>query len=88
MPAPDHNAELVIDPTSERLEVLEPFEPHWSGETVAKGSLEFENLRCLLRVRGKCTTDEISAAGKWLRFKGHLSNIRCCDRPPSLFPRR
>lgn len=71
-PTPDPATEIQIDPQSTRLELLQPFEPHWPDVTKP---LEFEGLRCLLRIRGKCTTDEISAAGKWLKFKGHLSNI-------------
>ncbi|KAH8917319.1 aconitate hydratase [Atractiella rhizophila] len=71
MPAPQPETEIVIDPKSTRLELLEPFEPHWAvGE-----KREFEDLAVLIRIRGKCTTDEISAAGKWLKYKGHLSNI-------------
>jgi aconitase A len=76
-PTPAPETQIVIDPSSSRLELLEPFAPHWTAEQVADPSakLEFEGIRCLLRVRGKCTTDEISAAGPWLKYKGHLSNI-------------
>ena len=76
-PEPEVDTEIVIDPESSRLELLQPFEPHFSQEQVmdAKAPLELTDLRCLLRVRGKCTTDEISAAGPWLKYKGHLSNI-------------
>lgn len=76
-PQPEPETEIVIDPSSSRLELLQPFAPHWTAEQIADPSvkLEFETIRCLLRVRGKCTTDEISAAGPWLKYKGHLSNI-------------
>jgi aconitate hydratase len=57
----------VIDPASQRLQRLAPFPP-----TTADVLPE---LRVLLKARGKCTTDHISAAGKWLRFRGHLENI-------------
>ena len=60
-------AEIKIRPESERLAVLEPFPP-WSGT-------DLRNLRLLLKARGKCTTDHISPAGPWLRFRGHLDNI-------------
>ncbi|KAH9441881.1 hypothetical protein Pst134EA_032142 [Puccinia striiformis f. sp. tritici] len=66
--------QISIDPNSDRLEILQPFEPHWNL-ALNQQPLEFNDLKCLLRIQGKCTTDEISAAGKWLKFKGHLSNI-------------
>ncbi|KAI8443501.1 aconitate hydratase 1 [Phakopsora pachyrhizi] len=72
-PIPKPETNLSVNPNSARLELLKPFEPHWSEKDGQP--LEFNNLRCLIRIRGKCTTDEISAAGKWLKFKGHLSNI-------------
>ncbi|MBB5348163.1 aconitate hydratase [Desulfoprunum benzoelyticum] len=59
--------EIKIRPESERLAILDPFPP-WSGA-------DFRNLRLLLKARGKCTTDHISPAGPWLRFRGHLDNI-------------
>ncbi len=59
--------EVIVDPNSERLQLLEPF-PAWPGD-------DFENLPVLLKAVGKCTTDHISAAGPWLRFRGHLDNI-------------
>ncbi|MBI1991961.1 MAG: aconitate hydratase [Candidatus Omnitrophica bacterium] len=59
--------EVVIAPTSERLQRLEPF-PAWDGK-------DFEKLPILVKVRGQCTTDHISPAGKWLRFRGHLDRI-------------
>lgn len=58
---------VVISPTSSRLAVLEPFTPFPSGDLTA--------LRVLYKVKGQCTTDTISAAGPWLKFKGHLPNI-------------
>jgi aconitase A len=57
----------VIDESSDRLQLLESFEP-WDGQ-------EFRDLRLLIKVAGKCTTDHISAAGPWLKYKGHLENI-------------
>ncbi|KAI9590982.1 aconitate hydratase mitochondrial precursor [Syncephalis fuscata] len=63
----DANQSVVIDPASARLQVLDPF-PAWSGE-------ELTDLRVLVRAQGKCTTDHISAAGPWLKYKGHLENI-------------
>lgn len=78
LPTPVPETIIAISPTSTRLELLAPFSPHFSAEAFADPSipLEFANLRCLVRIRGKCTTDEISAAGAWLKYKGHLSNIR------------
>ncbi len=59
--------EVVIPPASERLQRLEPF-PAWDGK-------ELERLPVLIKVSGPCTTDHISPAGKWLRFRGHLDRI-------------
>ncbi len=59
---------VEIDPRSERLQLLEPFEP-WN---LAK---DFTNLAILVKAKGKCTTDHISPAGKWLAYRGHLANI-------------
>jgi aconitate hydratase len=59
--------EVAISPDSERLAFLEPFEP-WDGR-------DFERLPVLMKARGKCTTDHISQAGPWLRFRGHLDRI-------------
>lgn len=58
---------IQIAPTSQRLQRLAPFDP-WSGK-------ELESMAVLVKVKGKCTTDHISAAGSWLRFKGHLENL-------------
>jgi len=59
--------DVVVKPGSERLELLEPF-PAWDGEDLTA-------LRVLLKAVGKCTTDHISPAGPWLRYRGHLTNI-------------
>lgn len=58
---------VKVSPTSERLALLNPFSP-WDGK-------DFTGLRLLLKAKGKCTTDHISPAGPWLRFRGHLDNI-------------
>ncbi|KAF9786107.1 aconitate hydratase [Thelephora terrestris] len=73
MPEPQPGTEVVIKPDSQRLEVLRPFESHF-GPHNPRG-LELPPLKVLMRVRGKCTTDHISAAGKWLKYKGHITNI-------------
>ncbi|EIW69283.1 hypothetical protein TREMEDRAFT_68617 [Tremella mesenterica DSM 1558] len=69
-PEPVSETEVKISKDSQRLEVLEPFDSVFED-----GPRELEGLTCLLRVRGKCTTDHISAAGAWLKYKGHLTNI-------------
>ena len=56
-----------MDPQSNRLQLLQPFNG-WNGK-------ELKNLLVLVKVKGKCTTDHISAAGPWLKYKGHLDNI-------------
>ncbi|GAB1415836.1 aconitate hydratase [Paludibacter sp.] len=61
------NIEVNIDPNSNRLQKLEPFAP-WDGK-------DLTDLSLLIKVKGKCTTDHISMAGPWLRFRGHLDNI-------------
>jgi aconitate hydratase len=67
-PAEDgSNIEIVVNPKSERLQLLEPFEP--SDEK------DFLMMRLLIKAKGKCTTDHISMAGPWLRYRGHLDNI-------------
>jgi len=58
--------EVVVSPTSERLQLLEPFTP--IGSTI-------DGAKLLIKAKGKCTTDHISMAGPWLRFRGHLDNI-------------
>ena len=57
---PDPSVQIAISPDSTRLELLQPFEPHFSRAQIddANAPLELTNMRCLLRVRGKCTTDE------------------------------
>lgn len=60
-------ARIAIDEKSERLQKLEAFSP-WDGK-------DFEGLRVLLKAKGKCTTDHISPAGSWLRYRGHLDKI-------------
>lgn len=67
-PAADGSSvSVVVSPTSERLQLLEPFKP-WNGENITGAKL-------LIKAFGKCTTDHISMAGPWLRFRGHLDNI-------------
>lgn len=58
---------VSIDPLSQRLQILQPF-PAWDGRDIIKQTL-------LIKAKGKCTTDHISMAGPWLRFRGHLDNI-------------
>ena len=58
---------VIVNPDSERLQLLNPFEP-WKGENLT-------DLKLLIKTQGKCTTDHISMAGPWLRFRGHLDNI-------------
>tara|TARA_Y100000590_G_scaffold469467_1_gene657219 strand:+ start:10828 stop:13086 length:2259 start_codon:yes stop_codon:yes gene_type:complete len=59
--------EIKVNPLSKRLQLLIPFDP-WDGENIS-------GIKLLIKVRGKCTTDHISMAGPWLRFRGHLDNI-------------
>ncbi|MCB0804169.1 MAG: aconitate hydratase [Bacteroidales bacterium] len=67
-PAEDgSHVEVIVKPDSERLQLLTPFEP-WNGK-------DFKGLRLLIKAKGKCTTDHISMAGPWLRYRGHLDNI-------------
>ncbi|TXK72317.1 aconitate hydratase [Mesonia sp. HuA40] len=61
------SVEVKVSPTSERLQLLTPFEP-WDGKNITGAKL-------LIKAHGKCTTDHISMAGPWLRFRGHLDNI-------------
>ena len=61
------NINVVVKPDSERLQLLTPFEP-WNGENITGAKL-------LIKAFGKCTTDHISMAGPWLRYRGHLDNI-------------
>ncbi|KAI5991610.1 aconitate hydratase [Pisolithus albus] len=73
MPKPEPETEVIVKKASQRLELLEPFPSHF-GPHNPRG-LELPALKVLMRVRGKCTTDHISAAGPWLKYKGHLTNI-------------
>ena len=66
-PLDGSNIEVVVDPNSDRLQLLEPFEK-WDGN-------DFIYMPVLMKAKGKCTTDHISAAGKWLKFRGHIENI-------------
>jgi aconitate hydratase len=58
---------VAVSPTSDRLQLLEPFSA-WDGKDLI-------GLRLLLKAKGKCTTDHISMAGPWLKYRGHLDNI-------------
>lgn len=67
-PPPDGSKVPVdVDPQSQRLQLLSPF-PKWDGR-------DLEDMVVLIKVKGKCTTDHISAAGPWLKYRGHLDNI-------------
>ncbi len=67
-PAEDgRGIQIRVNPQSERLQLLTPFEP-WHGS-------DFDDMRLLIKAKGKCTTDHISMAGPWLRYRGHLENI-------------
>ena len=58
---------VTVNPNSNRLQILEPW-PSWDGQ-------DFNNMPVLVKAAGKCTTDHISPAGAWLRFRGHLNNL-------------
>jgi len=58
---------VAVSPTSDRLQLLAPFSA-WEG-------VDLKNLRLLIKAKGKCTTDHISMAGPWLKYRGHLDNI-------------
>jgi len=67
-PAEDgSHAEVMVKPDSQRLQLLESF-PAWDGKNIT-------GARLLIKAKGKCTTDHISMAGPWLRYRGHLDNI-------------
>jgi aconitate hydratase len=66
-PVNGSHIDILINPESERIQLLEPF-AEWDGK-------DFSNLKLLIKVLGKCTTDHISMAGSWLKFRGHLDNI-------------
>lgn len=61
------SVEVKVDPNSKRIQLLDKFAA-WDGN-------DFEDMQLLLKAKGKCTTDHISMAGPWLRFRGHLDNI-------------
>ena len=69
IPPAEHGESVQVDipPTSERLQLLQPF-PKWDGK-------DFEKLPLLIKTKGKTTTDHISPAGPWLKFRGHLDRI-------------
>lgn len=67
-PAEDGSkVQVEVSPTSDRLQLLEPF-PAWKEN-------DLKNLKLLIKAKGKCTTDHISMAGPWLKYRGHLDNI-------------
>lgn len=66
-PVDGSGVSIDVDPTSNRLQLLTPF-AKWHGG-------DLKDMRVLIKVKGKCTTDHISAAGPWLKFRGHLENI-------------
>ncbi|MBK6347730.1 MAG: aconitate hydratase [Bacteroidales bacterium] len=66
-PADGSALSVIVQPDSKRLQLLAPFAA-WDGE-------DMKDLRLLIKAKGKCTTDHISMAGPWLRFRGHLDNI-------------
>lgn len=67
-PAEDGSGiEVVVSPNSKRLQLLSPFAP-WDGKNIT-------GMKLLIKAKGKCTTDHISMAGPWLRYRGHLDNI-------------
>merc|ERR1712158_161745 len=66
-PADGSGVTVDVDPASDRLQLLTPFSK-WDGG-------DLKDLAVLIKVKGKCTTDHISAAGPWLKFRGHLENI-------------
>ncbi|MDX5320315.1 MAG: aconitate hydratase, partial [Bacteroidota bacterium] len=67
-PAADGSGvQVIVDPASKRLQLLDPFQP-WEGK-------DLTGLKLLIKAKGKCTTDHISMAGPWLKFRGHLDNI-------------
>jgi len=67
-PAEDGSGvEVIVSPSSKRLQLLDPF-TSWEG-------IDLKGLKLLIKAKGKCTTDHISMAGPWLKFRGHLDNI-------------
>lgn len=66
-PTDGSGVSVQVDPNSDRLQLLEPF-AEWDGK-------DLEDMALLVKIKGKCTTDHISAAGQWLKYRGHLDNI-------------
>ncbi|KAG1665181.1 Aconitate hydratase, mitochondrial [Nymphon striatum] len=66
-PADGSSVSVEVSPKSDRLQLLSPFEK-WDGN-------DLEDMLILIKIKGKCTTDHISAAGPWLKYRGHLDNI-------------
>ncbi len=66
-PASGEQVDIKVNPESERIQLLEPFD-EWDGE-------DLKGLKLLIKAKGKCTTDHISMAGPWLKYRGHLENI-------------
>ena len=66
-PEDGNGIDIVVNPDSERLQLLQPF-PEWDGN-------DYVEVPVLMKVRGKCTTDHISPAGPWLRYRGHLDKF-------------
>jgi len=66
-PSDGSKVRVDVDPKSQRLQILEPFDV-WNGKDLTE-------MTVLIKVKGKCTTDHISAAGPWLKYRGHLDNI-------------
>ncbi|KAG7210150.1 hypothetical protein KM043_011711 [Ampulex compressa] len=66
-PSDGSSVKVDVDPKSQRLQLLEPFDK-WDGK-------DLTDLTVLIKVKGKCTTDHISCAGPWLKYRGHLDNI-------------
>jgi aconitate hydratase len=61
------HVEVKVSPTSDRLQLLSPF--------IAPQNSDFQDMKLLIKIKGKCTTDHISMAGPWLKYRGHLDNI-------------
>ncbi|PAA74493.1 hypothetical protein BOX15_Mlig018092g2, partial [Macrostomum lignano] len=66
-PADGNQLQVDVDPKSDRLQLLEPFN-RWDGK-------DLDDMLVLIKIKGKCTTDHISMAGPWLKYRGHLDNI-------------
>ncbi len=66
-PADGASVNVAVSPTSDRLQLLHPFKA-WDGKDIIEAPV-------LIKAKGKCTTDHISAGGPWLKYRGHLENI-------------